>query len=349
MKPEEIDDAVAKGIITPEQATRLKEEAAAKAPKDPEPPQDQGDPSKNEEPFTFIDNFGSVFIVVGLVILQGAPWLFSATLDGVAVSLCFGVFALAFWGIAEVLQRKGRRLPSTVAALLFVLDATKAVLPYVEPLFERPVDPNQLGGNDLAYLVTAICFLVVVLLRFRLPLLVLVLALSMVSLAFKLLDLPTLWILSGCGITCILIGIALDLRDPNRSGSWHEYAMWLFVVGSPLAVHPLFITVIRERMETNAFDSGVVTIIILLAFAVSFVGLLLDRRSLVTSSLIYLAGSFSYLLVKTSKQPELLLSLIPPAIGTYVILLGIAWRPVRRKVLSALPGQALLKHLPRYT
>ena len=64
MTPEEIDQAVAKGIITPGQALELKAEASKK------------DPGVEEEPFAFVDNFGAVFVVVGLVILQGAPWLF---------------------------------------------------------------------------------------------------------------------------------------------------------------------------------------------------------------------------------------------------------------------------------
>jgi len=129
--------------------------------------------------------------------------------------------------------------------------------------------------------------------------------------------------------------------------------MWLFVVGSPLAVHPLFVTVIRDRVEgrglSEVFDGGgTILLVIGLAFVVSFVGLLLDRRSLVTSSLIYLAGAFAYLLFRTLGDPISLLGIIPLIIGAYVILLGVAWRPIRRAVLNTLPGQGILRHLPRY-
>jgi hypothetical protein len=159
--------------------------------------------------------------------------------------------------------------------------------------------------------------------------------------------------MGGCGVTAILIGIALDLKDPTRTGAWHEWAMWLFVVGSPLAVHPLFVTVIRDRIEGRGvgevFDGGgTVALVIGLALTVSLVGLLLDRRSLVTSSLIYLAGAFAYLLFRTVGDPVSLLGIIPLTIGAYVILLGVAWKPIRSAVLHALPGQEVLRYLPRY-
>jgi hypothetical protein len=341
MTPEEIDQAVAKGIITPGQALELKAEASRK------------DPGVDEEPFAFVDNFGAVFVVVGLVILQGAPWLFSAVIGGVAVPLLYGGFAAIYWVLAEGFVRGKRRLPATVSAVLFVYNGAIASLFLLDHLTDAAWSVRLLLDFDVSFLAVAAVLLTVALIRFRLPLLVLALALSIVALALALLDAPTLWIMGGCGITAILIGIVLDLKDPTRTGAWHEWAMWLFVVGSPLAVHPLFVTVIRDRIEgrglSEMFDGGgTVLLVIGLALIVSFVGLLLDRRSLVTSSLIYLAAAFAYLLFRTVGDPISLLGIIPLTIGAYVILLGVAWKPIRSAVLNALPGQDVLRHLPRY-
>jgi hypothetical protein len=341
MTPEEIDQAVAKGIITPGQALELKAEASQK------------DPGVDEEPFAFVDNFGAVFVVVGLVILQGAPWLFSAVIGGVAVPLLYGGFAAIYWVLAEGFVRGKRRLPATFSAVLFVYNGAIASLFLLDHLTDAAWSVRLLLDFDVSFLAVAAVLLTVALIRFRLPLLVLALALSIVALALALLDAPTLWIMGGCGITAILIGIVLDLKDPTRTGAWHEWAMWLFVVGSPLAVHPLFVTVIRDRIEgrglSEVFDGGgTVLLVIGLALVVSFVGLLLDRRSLVTSSLIYLAAAFAYLLFRTVGDPISLLGIIPLTIGAYVILLGVAWKPIRSAVLNALPGQDVLRHLPRY-
>ena len=341
MTPEEIDQAVAKGIITPGQALELKAEASRK------------DPGVEEEPFAFVDNFGAVFVVVGLVILQGAPWLFSTVVGGLATPLLYGGFAAIYWALAEGFVRGKRRLPATVSSLLFVYDGAIAAQLLIGQVLGPGSLVSRFSVGETGFLALAALLLAIALARFRLPLLVLALALSIVALAMSLLNAPTLWIMGGCGLMAILIGIALDLKDPTRTGMWHEWAMWLFVVGSPLAVHPLFVTVIRDRVEgrglSEIFDGGgTIALVIGLAFVVSFIGLLLDRRSLVTSSLIYLASAFAYLLFRTVGDPVSLLGIIPLTIGAYVILLGVAWKPIRRTVLNALPGQAVLRHLPRY-
>jgi hypothetical protein len=340
MTPDEIDQAVAKGIITPGQALELKAEAAKR------------DPGVDEEPFAFVDNFGAVFVIVGLVILQGAPWLFSAVLGGPAAPLLYAGFAAVYWFLAEGFSRGKRRLPATASALLFVYDGGLAGQLAIGQLLGPASGVSRFAADDVGFLAIAAALLAIALARFRLPLLVLGLALCVVALALALLNAPTLWIMGGCGLTAILIGIALDLKDPTRTGPWHEWAMWLFVVGSPLAVHPLFVTVIRDRLQgrgaAEVFDaSGTVAVVVILAFAVSFIGLLLDRRSLVTSSLIYLASAFAYILFQTVGDPISLLGVIPLTIGAYVIFLGVAWRPIRRAVLQALPGQTILQRLPR--
>ena len=341
MTPEEIDQAVAKGIITPGQALELKAEAAKQ------------DPGVAEEPFAFVDNFGAVFVVVGLVILQGAPWIFGTVFGGIVAPVLYAGFAAVYWVLAEGFVRGKRRLPATASAALFVYDGAIASQLLTGQLLGAGAGLSWFAASQDGFLAFAAILLAVALVRFRLPLLVLGLALSLVALALSLLNAPTLWIMGGCGLALILTGIVLDLKDPTRTGAWHEWAMWLFVVGSPLSVHPLFVTVIRDRVEGRGFSEvfdggGTIALVIGLAFLVSFLGLLLDRRSLVTSSLIYLAVAFAYLLFRTVGDPISLIGVIPLTIGAYVILLGVAWKSIRRAVLSALPGQAMLKYLPRY-
>jgi hypothetical protein len=353
MTPDEIEAAVAKGIITPEQASALRAETAGR------------DPGLLEEPFAIVDNFGAIFICVGLAILQLAPWLFAAALPATAAPLLDGGFALIFWLLAEMLARGRRRLPATLAALLFVYNGYQALGALWLGIEGGSWNPFELA-NPQAILIVAV-LLAAALVRFRLPLLVLTLALTLVALVLRLADAPTLWVIGGCGLALILAGVALDLRDPDRTGPWHEWAMWLFVVGSPLAVHALFVSVIRGRVSEDLppDDAGldgvlstlggvmarldeVVLLVLLVAALVSFVGLLLDRRSLVASSLIYLAAAFVYALFRTVGDPVSLLGIIPLLLGGYVILLGVAWLPIRRLVLGALPFQELLRRLPRY-
>jgi hypothetical protein len=325
----DIDAAPAKGIITPEQAEALKAEAAV---------------GVREEPVSLIDNFGSLLIALGLVILQGAPWLFSAAADGVPLPLLYGGFAIVYWALAEFFVRGPRRLPATVAALLFAYDGFQTV---AQGLLGRSGDWSPFVIEDPLAIGIIAGLLALALARFRLPLLVLVLALTVVALVFHLFDQPTHWLAAGCGLALLAGGIALDLRDPERKRRWHEWALWLFVVGSPLTIHPLFWTLIHNRVEKDASLGGLIGLVAAVSLAISFLGLLLDRRSLVISPLIYLAGAFGYVLVRLAGDPFSLIGLVPLTIGAYVILLGVAWRPVRRTMLKRTPLRGLRRWLPR--
>jgi hypothetical protein len=339
MTPTDLDAAVAKGIITPEQAQALKAESGMAKRESAAP-----DTGADEEPVSLIDNFGSLFIALGLVILQGAPWLFSAVADGIPLPLLYGGFAVVYWALAEFFVRGPRRLPATVAALLFVYDSFQAV---AQGLLDRAGEWNPFAIEDPLAIAIIAGLLVLALARFRLPLLVLVLSLTLVALAFRLFDQPTHWLAAGCGLALLAGGIALDLCDPERKRRWHEWALWLFVVGSPLTIHPMFWTLIHDRVGQEANFGSLIGLVAAVSLAVSFLGLLLDRRSLVVSPLIYLAGAFGYVLLRLAGDPFSLIGLVPLTIGAYVILLGVAWRPVRRAVLERTPLRGLRRWLPR--
>ena len=349
MTPTDIDAAVAKGIITPEQAEALKAEARAAAAGAAEIPAAVPEPAKSdagvdEEPVSLVDNFGSLFIALGLVILQGTPWFFSGVVAGVSQPLLYGGFAMVYWALAEFFVRGPRRLPATVAALLFAYDGFQAV---ARSLFDLSGGWNPLVIEDPVALATIAGLLALALARFRLPLLVLALALTLIALAFRLFDEPTLWLPAGCGLALLAGGIALDLCDPERNRPWHEWALWLFVVGSPLTIHPLLWTLIRDRVEQETNLGGLIGFVFMVSLVVSFLGLLLDRRSLVVSPLIYLAGAFGYVLLRISGDPLSVVGLVPLTIGAYIILLGVVWRPVRRAVLELPPLRGLCRWLPR--
>ena len=343
MTPTDIDAAVAKGIVTPAQAEALKAEAGAAEIPATEPDAAEPEAGADEEPVSLIDNFGSLFIALGLVILQGTPWLFSAVSAGVPLPLLYGGFAIVYWALAEFFVRGPRRLPATVAALLFAYDGFQAV---AHGLLDLSGSWNPFVIEDPLAIAVIAGLLALALARFRLPLLVLILALTLVALAFRLFDQPTQWLAAGCGLALLAGGLALDLCDPERKRSWHEWALWLFVVGSPLTVHPLFWTLIHDRVEQGANLGGLIGLVVAVSLAVSFLGLLLDRRSLVVSPLIYLAGAFGYVLLRLSGDPFSLIGLVPLTIGAYVILLGVAWRPARRAVLELPALRGLRRWLP---
>ena len=195
---------------------------------------------------SLVDNFGSLFIALGLVILQVTPWFFSGVVAGVSQPLLYGGFAIVYWALAEFFVRGPRRLPATVAALLFAYDGFQAV---ARSLFDLSGGWNPLVIEDPVALATIAGLLALALARFRLPLLVLALTLTLIALAFRLFDEPTLWLPAGCGLALLAGGIALDLCDPERKRPWHEWALWLFAAVADSGCAPPFTSTSRLSGE----------------------------------------------------------------------------------------------------
>jgi len=191
--------------------------------------------------------------------------------------------------------------------------------------------------------------------RFRLPILVLGLAVSAVLLVFTYTmrhvePLAAFSVLALCGAALLLVGVYLDSKDRARTGQPHEWALWLFVVGSPPIVHGLMLFVLKDRIamfgigissgnsDLLAAQAGtVIWWIAGLALAFTLLGLILDRRSLVASSLLYFSAVLTYAAYQSGAGLTVVLAAVPLAIGLLVIVLGLAWTPLRDLVLRVVP------------
>jgi heme A synthase len=80
-----------------------------------------------------------------------------------------------------------------------------------------------------------------------------------------------------------------------------------------------------------------------LALAFTVLGLILDRRSLVASSLLYFTAVLSYAAVQAGAGFTTVLAGVPLAIGLLVIILGLAWNPLRDLVLRVVPFASLFR------
>src|SRR5262249_26630110 len=146
------------------------------------------------------------------------------------------------------------------------------------------------------------------------------------------------------------LAVRFDLKDPGRITRWSDFAFWSYVVGSPLFVHSLFITVL---MQSDARD-WIISLQIWLAMvplvlAVSFVGLLLNRRALILSTLAYLGFIVFRLLTTVLAGDVVTVSLVTLLlIGFYVTALGSRWTLVRRFIMARLPSFPWLRYLPPF-
>ena len=111
------------------------------------------------------------------------------------------------------------------------------------------------GQGPLTQLAVVTGAFAITLFRFRLPILVFGLAVSATLLVFTyamghILPLQAFLALAACGIACLVAGIWLDSKDRSRTGPEHEWALWLFVVGSPLTVHAIMLHMLKDYLPT---------------------------------------------------------------------------------------------------
>lgn len=331
--------AVAEGVISQAQADAI---TAIKNRK-----------QSQDEPFVLLNNFGDLFLCLGLLIVYLSMTRF-ATMLGLDPMLVYVGFAVLFWVLAEIFVFKARRkFPAVVSVALFIWLAVRAYLTLDTPSFSWSELIAGRGELGLLGVLTALFAVTVV--RFRLPILVLGLAVSGVLLVFTYAmrhvePLAAFSVLAVCGAALLIAGIYLDSRDRSRTGPEHEWALWLFVVGSPLMVHGMMLFVLKDHiaMFTLGVSSGnpdllvaqlgvVVWVISGLALAFTVVGLIVDRRSLVASSLLYFTAVLTYAAFQTGAGLTVIFAGVPLAIGLLVIVLGLAWNPLRDLVLRVVP------------
>ncbi len=332
--------SVADGIITPEQADAIRHKRAA-----------------NDEPFKLVGNFGDVFLCIGLLFVYWAQGAFMLIAD-VPVLWVHAGFGILFWLIAEFFVFSTRRkFPAVVAIALFALSVHKIAALYFGGISFTNMALAYFTGIEtgiraIEHLAVITGALFLALLRFRQPIIVLGLGLCATLLAFAMAQLymaqaPARMVLAACGITFLLLGFLLDMKDKARTGIWHEWALWLFVLGSPLTVHPIFLGLIGEQLtatQTGSFTEfikldleGLIWAVTALAAGFSLLGLLLDRRSLVASTLLYLSAILTYATFRSGLGLSTAAAVVPLTIGILVILLGVGWDHARAALLRIVP------------
>ena len=294
-------------------------------------------PRGRNEQFRLANNFGEIFICIGQIMVL------TVVADSSLVWLIAG--ACLFWAMGELFSfHKPRLAPAIVASLGFAYLATAAA---DAVLFAGP--PTTLFGLTPEQVGFVALFLLAAFLRFRIPFLLLPIAAAASLFLFFVAsevfpELPYLAILAVCGVLILGLAIWLDAKDPTRRSRANSYAFWLFIIGSPLTIHPLFFSILG-----NGDLSQIALVIFLCAMAASALGLILDRRSLVASSLIYFTASIGYM--NSQATGSVAGAVVPTTfiVGTAVILLGVFWYPLRNQLMRLLPEHPLTEKLPPST
>jgi hypothetical protein len=132
------------------------------------------------------------------------------------------------------------------------------------------------------------------------------------------------------------------MQDRLRRTQMADRAFWLHMLAAPMIIHSLM-------AELRIFGAGGAVSTFVLFVVVALVALAIDRRALLVSSLGYLMVSFGSLANSFSgtfgSLPSLASGWGVLMVGILVLLLSVAWRPLRAKLVLMLP-MALQEKVP---
>jgi hypothetical protein len=324
IRPEDLRSAVAAGILSGDMAQRLQAHAA----------QAQSVIVGGEdEQLRLVTGFADIFVTIGLALFLGALGYLSG-------GAWIVVVPVAAWLLAELFTRMKRMaLPSIVLLVVFVGSVFSAAF------FTLGDDAGlSSGGPGLAAAGLLACGAAGLhWLRFRVPITIAAACAAGVGIVAGLagwawpgilLSAPAL-IFLPLGLLTFALAMRFDMSDRMRRSRRTDIAFWLHMLAAPLIVH----SVVRSIADSgNLSLPGAVAILLLFAL-LSVVALVIDRRALLVSSLIYLGYALAALFENASLTATFATGTAPTVlvVGATILVLSIAWHPLRRILLQAVP------------
>lgn len=344
---EDLDAAVAEGIIDRVQAVRIAHLARLRQTAQPAS-QEVVPVDPDDERFRLIGGFNDVFVGIGICLLAGALISLSRVLG---FSGAFALTAMtAAWGLSEIFARRMRlALPSILLAVMFAVSTG-----LLASMFGGP-QRYTLGGfrAESSYSTFAFAgFALAAALhywRFRVPIDPAQAAIGAIGaiVAGMLLVAPDLMrgvvniVLVVGGLTVFAVALKLDMDDPNRRTRHSDAAFWLHLLAAGLIVHPIF----RTIAFAGWLGAAEAAVILCLFAILGVVALVIDRRALLVSGLSYAGVALSYL-ISLGVADGLGLPLALLGLAVLILALSIGWRSLRGAILPGLPLGSLRDRLP---
>jgi hypothetical protein len=367
VEDDDLDAAVADGVLTQAQLDALRTFVTSRR---------ASAERADDERFRFMRGFNDFFFAVGIVLFGAGITFFAGTSAFKNI-----LAAVLIWALAEFLVRRMRLvLPGILLVSLFAFFAFRltqlnwAALSHVIgvplrltpgfPTRPNPVldsfEPIAIAVKALAAALAATLFY----LRFQLPFALLVIAGCLV-LFLSMLFGPVLFpdtsaytlILLVCGLGVFAVAMYYDLSDRTRTTRLADCAFWLHLLAAPLIVHSLIRLLLSGPTGADASagpfglsmtTASAVTIFVIVAL-LTMVAILIDRRALLVSALIYLGVAIGYALTSairagTDSDVSVFFATLV-ILGATVLILGAGWQPLRRVFLRLVPT-AFVNRLP---
>jgi hypothetical protein len=359
IESEDIDAAIAAGVMPQAQAAKLRAFIAERHRSRLE------QAGAEDERFRFMTGFNDFFFAIGILLLGFGMMFFTGgdPLPGL-------VAAILVWALSELLVRRMRLvLPGILLSVFFILFVYIAVptdlATFTSPQIARAQTGGQvmggaffltvlgLNGAAVTVVVKGLIGAVAAALyywRFRLPFALLPISASLVLVAVSLITLATgpmaaatqSFITLACGFAVFAAAMTFDLSDRDRMTRRSDCAFWLHLLAAPLIVHSLISLITPSLAEiTNSTAFAILLIVAILAV----IAIAIDRRALLVSALLYVGTVIGYAISGAGMSGSGVFFATLVILGAFVIILGVGWHPLRRRLL-ALISPAIAMKLP---
>ena len=352
---QELDDAVASGVITVEAANALR--AYIETQRTIAIP--------DEEQFRLITGFNDIFVsIAAAILLVAVGWIGQAigqrmnlTIDRDGPTFLAPLFVAATsWGLALYFTARRRMALPSILLLLAFVGGTFATAIFGLIL---GVGPDKVNGNDqlggvLASISAAIAGGAAWLhwRRFHVPITIAAGAAAVAAIAVGLLvaglggnvdaakDL-ILGLVLFLGVGVFLFAMWWDSSDRGRLTRRSDVAFWLHLLAAPMIVHPVF-TLLGLNSGHVGISGGLTVVALYIALGIT--ALAVDRRALLVSALAYVLFALQALF-REFGAVELNIALTALVIGSALLLLSAFWHQARAAIVRPLP-ESLRDKLP---
>lgn len=286
-----------------------------------------------DEQLRLVTGFGDIFVTIGLALFLGA-------LTYLVGEKALFVIPIAAWLLAEAFTRwKRMALPSIALLAAFGISVFMSCLYVLLPGDRFNGISNNGGVVALAGLVTALA-IALHWFRFRVPITVAAGAAAVIAIVVGLIGAVSLdfleryltLVLALLGLAVFALAMFFDMSDIQRRTQRTDIAFWLHLLAAPLIVHPL----VQGLADLGNMARADATAVFALFAVLSLVALIVDRRALLVSSLSYLG----YALVQVISVANVTAQSFAFAVllvGAIVLILSLAWRPLRAMLLKIMP------------
>lgn len=166
------------------------------------------------------------------------------------------------------------------------------------------------------------------------------------------------------GAALLLAGIIFDSRDPERNTRISGTAFWLHFFAAPMLLtavlnvtqlgwtfseadfaNPEAFSLLSAMATNSAEATGLAAIALAVIGVFALISLLINRRALIVSGLLTAGIAISVLVSASGLGVGAVVAVTLLVLGAVVVLLGAAWNPVRKILLTPLPSEGPLARI----